>query len=188
MVSTHDEALSAASFALGRQRGTPAHDVAGSANPGNPPGDSVDGSEVADRTGGPERPEELTLAPLYTGLLEQGVRARFSIQPAALAERLPARPLLLVSTRAYNMAKLGVETRRIRGTRRGSEVSFPTAKLPVGPYQLALAGPDGATPLSRWVAFAIAPPRALRNLARAFGMLGITLDDSKDLGTDRAGC
>ena len=124
---------------------------------------------------------ELTLAPLYAGLLEQGMSARFRIEPAAAAERLPARPLLLVSTRAYNMAKLGAETRRIRGTRRGSEISFPTAKLPVGPYRLALAGPDGETPSSRWVAFAIAPPRALGNLTRAFGALGIARDSSQEL-------
>lgn len=181
MVATHDGALSAASFAPGRPRWALAHDVAEITDPSNLPGDSVGDSEAADQTAWPERQEELTLAPLYTGLLEQGARARFGIQPAALAEQLPVRPLLLVSTCAYNVAKLGAETRRIRGTRRGSEVSFPTAKLPVGPYQLALAGPDGKTPISRWVAFAIAPPRALRNLARAFGTLGIALDGSEEL-------
>ncbi len=176
MVPMHDEALSAASCAAGRRREAPVHDGADATAPGNPPGDSVGGGEATARMAGPEWLEELTLVPLYTGLLEQGARARFSIQPAALAERLPARPLLLVSTRAYNMAKLGAETRRILGTRRRSEVRFSTAKLPVGPYQLALAGSDGETPISRWVAFAIAPPRALRNLARAFGALGIKID------------
>jgi hypothetical protein len=176
MMATHDEAVSAASFATGRSREVLAHDAAGTSAPRNLPGDGVDGSEAADRTAGLEQPEELTLVPLYTGLLEQGRVARFAIAPASAAERLSARPFLLVSTRTYNAAKLGAEIHRIRGTRRGSEVRFSTAKLPVGPYQLALAGPDGETPVSRWVAFAVAPPRALHNLTRALGALGIKID------------